>query len=274
MYLVFDIGGTNMRIATSVDGKILSATKTVPTPRDFKQGIQTLKQVADELSGGQKIEAVAGGVAGPLDKDKTMLVKSPHIGGWVNKPFKQGLEKALSVPIHLENDADLATLGEATFGAGVGKSIVVYLTISTGVGGGRVVNKKIDENSLGFEPGHQIIVPDGKPCNCGGKGHLESYVSGSGLERIYGKKAEDITDPQIWDQVAKYLAIGLNNTIVHWSPDIVILGGSVMKSIQINQVKKHLQDALTIFPTCPEIAPSALGDSAGLYGALHLLTFF
>lgn len=271
MFLVFDIGGTNMRIATSSDGKTLTATKTVPTPKDFNQGIQTLKQTADELSSGQKIQSLAGGLAGPLDKDKTMLVKSPHIGGWVNEPFAKELAKALDASVHLENDADLATLGEATFGAGVGKSIVVYLTISTGVGGGRVVNKKIDENSLGFEPGHQIIVIDGEPCNCGGKGHLESYVSGWGLERIYGKRGEDITDPQIWDQVAKYLGFGLNNTIVHWSPDIVILGGSVMKSIAIEKVKVHLQDILTIFPQTPEITQSKLGDSAGLYGALSLL---
>ncbi len=271
MFLVFDIGGTNMRLATSLDGKTLAAIKIIPTPRDFESGIKSIKQIADEISGGQKIESVAGGLAGPLDKDKTMLVKSPHIGGWVNKPFKQGLEQVLNTPVSLENDADLAALGEASFGAGVGKNIVAYLTISTGVGGGRVVNKKIDENALGFEPGHQIIVIDGSPCNCGGKGHLESYVSGSGLERIYGKKGEEITDPQIWDQVAKYLAIGLHNTIVHWSPDIVILGGAVMKNIDLGQVKKYLAEYLTIFPNPPEINRAKLGDQAGLFGALSLL---
>lgn len=274
MYLVFDVGGTNMRVAVSSDGKTLSSTKIVPTPKDFEQGIQALKQTADELSGGQKIQSLAGGLAGPLDKDKTMLVKSPHIGGWVNKPFTKELEKALEAPVHLENDADLATLGEALFGVGVGKNIVVYLTISTGVGGGRVVNKQIDTNALGFEPGHQIIVTFGEPCNCGGKGHLESYVSGSGLERIYGQKAEDITDPKIWDQVTKYLAIGLNNTIVHWSPDIVILGGSVMKSVDLEEVKKYLKEYLTIFPAPPEITRAKLGDQAGLFGALSLLQSF
>lgn len=261
-----------MRIATSLDGKTLSSTKTVPTPKDFEQGIQTIKQVADELLNGQNIQAVAGGLAGLLDKDKTMLVKSPHIGGRVNKPFKQELERGLNAPVSLENDADLAVLGEATFGAGLGKNIVAYLTISTGVGGGRVVNKKIDENALGFEPGHQIIVIDGSPCNCGGKGHLESYVSGSGLERIYGKKGEDITDPQIWNQVANYLAIGLNNTTVHWSPDIIILGGAVMKSLDLEQIKRYLTEHLTIFPNPPEISRAKLGDQAGLFGALALLT--
>ncbi len=272
MYLVFDIGGTNMRVATSIDRKTLANTKVVPAPQDFEQGIQTLKQLADELSGGQKIEAVAGGVTGALDKDKSTQLTSPHAPGWIGKPLKAELEKLLNSPVYLENDAHLAALGEASFGAGVGKNIVAYLTISTGVGGGRVVSGKIDSNSLGFEPGHQIIVIDGAICDCGGKGHLESYVSGSGIERIYGKKAQSITDPQIWDKVAKYLAIGLNNTIVHWSPDIVILGGAVTKSLPLDKVNAYLKDVLTIFPTVPEVIEAKRGDSAGLYGALANLS--
>lgn len=272
MYLVFDIGGTKMRLATSIDGQTLASSKTVPTPKDFNEGIKTFKQTADELSAGQKIEAVAGGVTGALDKDKSTQLTSPHVGGWVGKPLKAELEKLCSCPVYLENDANLATLGEASFGAGVDHKIVAYLTISTGVGGGRVVDKKIDSNALGFEPGHQIIVPDGNPCNCGGKGHLESYISGSALERIYGQKGEKITDPKIWNQVARYLAIGLNNTIVHWSPDIVILGGSVSKSIPLDQVRSYLKEILTIFPNPPEITPAKLGDTAGLNGALYLLT--
>lgn len=268
MYLVFDIGGTNMRIATSLDGKTLSSTKIIPTPKDFNQGIQSIKQITDQLSAGQRIEAVAGGLAGPLDKDKTMLVKSPHIGPWVGKNFKQELSQVLNAPVSLENDADLAALGEATSGAGINRGIVAYLTISTGVGGARVVNKKLDENALGFEPGHQIIVPDGSPCNCGGRGHLESYVSGSGIERIYQRKGAEITDPKVWNEVAKYLAIGLNNVTTLWSPDIIILGGAVMKSISLDAVREYLKKVLTIFPQAPKIQLSKLGDPAGLYGAL------
>lgn len=273
MYLVFDIGGSKARFAVSSDGKTLGEVKIVPTPKDFQQGLQTIKQVADQLSDGQKIDAVAGGIAGPLDKDKTMLVSSPHVSGWINKPLKKELEKQFSCPLYLENDADLAALGEATRGAGVGYKIVAYLTISTGVGGGRVVGGKIDENSLGFEPGHQIIVPDGNPCNCGGKGHLETYIGGFYLEKIHGQKARDIKDPKVWEEVAKYLAIGLNNVSVFWSPDIIVLGGSVMQSIPIDSVKTHLKEMLTIFPNPPHLALSSLGYSAGLYGALALYPF-
>lgn len=271
MYLLFDIGGTNMRLAVSSDGKTLANTKTVPTPQDFKQGLQDFKNIADELSRGEKIETVAGGIAGPLDKNKTMLVTSPHIGGWVNKSLTDELKYIFKVDVKLENDADIAALGEATSGAGVGKKIVGYLTVSTGVGGGRVVNGKIDQNTLGFEPGHQIIFPDGDPCNCGGKGHLESYVSGTAIERIYGKAGQDLDDPKAWDKVAKNLAIGLNNVSVFWSPDVIILGGSVMKSISLESIRSYLKKYVTIFPAPPEVEIAKLGDPAGLYGALALV---
>ncbi len=260
-----------MRVAVSLDGKGIAQSKVVPTPKDFEQGIQAMKQISEELSNGEKITGIAGGVAGPLDSEKTMLVASPHISGWIQKPLKLELEKVFNTSAYLENDADLGGLGEATKGVGVGKKIVAFLTIGTGVGGARIVNGKLDKNILGFEPGHQIIVADGNQCNCGGKGHLEAYVGGLYLERIYNQKAENIKDGEIWDKVARYLAIGLNNTVVHWSPDIIVLGGSVMKSLPLDMVTNHLKDTLTIFPQSPQLVLTTLGHDAGLYGALELL---
>lgn len=271
MVLVFDIGGTNMRLAVSTDRKTISEFKIIPTPQDFDQGIQILKQTTDQISGGQKIEAVAGGLAGPLDKEKATLVASPHLRGWVRKPLKMELEKIFSTPVQLENDTAMGGLGEATKGAGVGKNIVAYLTVGTGVGGVRIVNGKIDQNSLGFEPGHQIIVIDGGPCNCGGKGHLETYVGGLYIEKKYHQKAEDITDPGIWDEVSNYLAVGLHNITVLWSPDILVLGGSVSKSLPLEKVANYLNDMLKIFPQPPKLVKAALGVEAGLYGALEYL---
>lgn len=271
MYLVFDIGGTNMRVATSSDGRSLSATKIVPTPKDFEEGIKAFKQVADELSNGEKIEGIAGGVAGPIDKEKTMLVASPHIGGWINKPLKQKLEKVFKATVILEHEADLQGVGETIYGAGKGYSIVSTIILGTGVATTRTVDGKIDRNSLGFEGGHHIIVPDGRECDCGGKGHFESYVSGSGILRGYGKKGEDIKDPEIWDEVAKYLAIGLNNVTVFWSPEVIVLGGVVMKSVSMEAVRSYFKQVETIFPKPPEILPAKLGDAATFYGALHLL---
>lgn len=260
-----------MRIAVSSDGKTLNS-KIIPTEKDFESGLQAIKNVADELTGSEKINAAAGGIAGPLDQGKTMLVKSPHVSSWANKPLKFELEKIFNCSVSLENDADLVGLGEATSGAGAGKSIVTYITVSTGVGGVRVVDGKIDKNSLGFEPGHQVILPNGQPCNCGGIGHLETLIGGFYLEKTYKQKPQDIKDPQVWSEVARYLGLGLCNTIVHWSPDIVVLGGAVMKSVDLEKVKTYLKEYLTIFPTTPEVVLAKYGSDGGLYGALKLLS--
>lgn len=271
MYLVFDIGGTNMRAAVSSDGQTISQSKTVPTPQDFNEGIQTFKKLSDELSGGEKIEAAVVGVAGPIDKDKTMLIASPHIGGWIQKPLKSELEKVFTSPVFIEHEADLEGLAEAIMGAGQGYKIVANLVIGTGIATTRIVDGKIDNNSLGFEGGHHIIVVDGNQCDCGGKGHFESYVSGSGIQRTYGKRGEEISDPKVWDEIARYMAVGLNNVTVFWSPDIIILGGAVMKSIPIESVRTYYQEVLTIFPTHPKVELGKLGNDSGLLGALALI---
>lgn len=271
MFIVFDIGGTNMRVAVSSDGKTLEESKIVPTPENFEQGIQTLKQVANELSKGEKIEGVAGGVAGPLDKDKNGLAKSPNIPGWINKPLKSVLEKIFECRAILENDTATGGIGEAVKGAGIGKKIVAYIALGTGVGGKRIVDGKISSDSFNFEPGHQIIVPDGDLCNCGGKGHMEPYVSGSYFEKTYGQKGEEISDPEIWDKISKYLAISLVNSTVHWTPDIIVLGGGVSQSIPLEKVNAYLKEFLTIYPTAPQVVLGTLNHDAGLYGALELL---
>ena len=272
MYLEFDIGGSNMRVGVSLDRQTISSSKIVPLTQDFEQGIQTIKQTADELGAGEKVEGIAGGIAGPLDKNKTMLVASSHIPGWVNKPFRDRLGEVFNCPVFLENDSALGGLGEATKGAGAGYNIVAYIALGTAVGGARIVDGKIDQNSLGFEPGHQLILQNGSPCNCGGRGHLETLVGGYYLEKIYKKRAEDITDPEVWDEVAKYLGMGLYNTTVHWSPDIIILGGSVTQSIPLEKVQAYLKEYCTVFPTPPEVVKATLGHDAGLYGPLKLLS--
>ncbi len=273
MYLLFDIGGTKTRIAFSSDGKSFDEPSIIPTPRAFKRGILLFRETALKLSGGRRIEAVAGGIAGPLDREKTMLVNSPHISGWIGKPLKKELQKVLKAPVYIENDAAMVGLGEATYGKGKGRRVVVYMTISTGVGGARIIDGRIDESAMGFEPGHQIIDPTGTLCpECRSlPGYLERYISGSAIEKRYGKKSYEISDPGVWEEVARFLAIGLNNTIVHWSPDVVIVGGSVAGKISLSRVRFHLRKIMKIYPKIPPIERAVLGDVGGLYGALHFL---
>lgn len=261
-----------MRVGISTDGENITKSKIIPTPQDFEQGIQGLKQAADELSGGEKITGVAGGVPGPLDKEKSMLVACPQLHDWIQKPLKTELEKTYDIEVHLENDTVIGGIGEAVKGAGVGKKVVAYLAIGTGVGGKRIVDGRISVDSSNFEPGHQIIVHGGNPCNCGGKGHWETYISGAYFPKLYHQKGEEIKDPGIWDEISRNVAIGLTNTVVHWSPDIIVLGGGVSKSIPLEKVQNYLAEFLTIYPKAPEIVKATLGQDAGLYGALHLLT--
>lgn len=270
MYILFDIGGTKMRVVAADRKKFLVDPVVVSTPKDFEEGVETLKRIILNLKGDQPIEAIVGGIAGPLNPEKTMLLNSPNLGGWAGHDIKSALTDAYNVPVVIENDAAMVGLGEANYGAGKDHKIVVYMTISTGVGGVRIVNGNIDEGSHGFEPGHQIIDPDNSLCpTCDGN-DLEAYVSGTSLEKRFGVKPYEVHDPAVWDELAKFLAYGLHNTIVHWSPDIVVLGGSMMNEVGISipAVRKYLSEITKIFPSIPEIEKSQLADFGGLYGSL------
>lgn len=275
MFILFDIGGTKMRVVAADYEKLLGDPVVVSTPKDFNEGIDTLKRIIDNIAQGlttenRAVTAIVGGIAGPLNSEQTMLVKSPNLSGWVGYDIKKTLHEAYKVPVVLENDAALVGLGEAHFGAGRGKSIVAYLTVSTGVGGVRIVDGKIDQSSLGFEPGHQIIDPDNSLCPACDGNDLEAYVSGTAIKKRFGVEPYEIHDDAVWDELSKFLAYGLNNTIVHWSPDIVVVGGSMMKEvgIPIPALRKHLAEVMKIFPNIPPIEKAELGDFGGLYGSL------
>ncbi|MAZ40902.1 hypothetical protein CL654_02200 [bacterium] len=271
MYLLFDNGGTKTRVTYSKNGESFIDPVIFPTEKNFDTQLKTIKKVADELCGDKKLEAVVGGIAGPLNKEKSCLVNSPNLHSWIGLPIKEELEHLFDCPVFLENDSALVGLGEAVSGAGKGYDIVAYLTISTGVGGARIVNQRIDASAHGFEPGHQIIDFQGVECShCKDKGHLEGYISGSAVEERYGKKPYDIHDDEVWEKEAELLAIGLNNITVLWSPDVIVLGGSMMKEvgIAVPHVEKHLKKIMKIFPNTPVLKKAKLNDIGGLYGAL------
>ncbi len=275
-YILFDIGGTKTRVALSHDGETFEEPRIVDTPKDFDTAITLLKNISFELTHGEKIDHAAGDVAGVFSRDCSVILKSPHLPGWNGKNIKYAIETALSTEASLANDAAVVGLGEAVYGGGKGYEIVAYITVSTGVGGVRIVNGKIDSSAMGFEPGHQIFDASGgfHKTTVGGYGlDLEGYVSGSAITERYNQKPYEITDKAFWNEMARLLAYGLNNTIVHWSPDIVVLGGSMMKEIgiSVDEVKAHLGGILRIYPDLPHIVHSELGDIGGLYGALAFI---
>ena len=265
-----------MRLARSDDGVTFGEPIIIPTPKDFDAGMQAFKDGLEKLSGGEKPEQLAGGIAGPLDRAKTMLIAAPNLPGWVRKPLQKALEEVSGAPVHIENDTAMVGLGEAVVGAGAGAPIVVYMTISTGVGGVRIVSGHIDVSAYGFEPGHQIIDAGGRlrETSVGGQGaDFEGLVSGTALTTRYGKKPYELTDDAFWEEMARLAAYGVCNSILHWSPDVVVLGGSMMKKIGIKaeRVQEHLKGILHIFPEHPRVVRSSLGDLGGLHGSLAFI---
>lgn len=269
MYLLFDIGGTKTRVALSPDLKKIGKPEIISTAKNFKDGIAVLKKTILRMASGRKIKAACGGIPGPLDKNKTKLINAPNLRNWANKPLKKELEKIFG-RVYLANDAELGGLGEAVLGSGKGKEIVVYLAIGTGIGGARVVDGRIDKNASGFEPGHQIINFFGPNCACGGRGHLESYISGAALKKRCKKEPNAVMDNEAWDKAAEILAYGINNIAVCWSPDVIVLGGSVMKKISLKRVNYYTRKIIKIFKP-PLLKKAVFGDFSALYGAMAFL---
>ena len=274
MYILFDIGGTKTRLAYSKDGITFGDPFVCDTERDFGIAMKTMKELFEKAADGGVVKAAAGG-ARALDRGKKRLRAHPHFPLWAGEPLHEELERMLGVPVYLENDAAFAGLGEAAAGAGRGYQIVGYITVSTGVGGARIVNGIIDSAYQGFEPGNQIIDMDGSSHFAHtAPAFLESYISGTAFMERFGKKPHEISDQTVWEETARILAFGLHNTIVHWSPDIVVLGGSMITgnpAISIEHIKNYLRDILKIFPDLPELKKAELGDRGGLQGALTYL---
>lgn len=270
-YILFDIGGTKMRVAISSDLKKITKSKKFSTPKDPQEGIALIVGAVHELTG-DVITAIAGGIRGILNETKTGIIQDSALSSWIDFDIVGALTDAFSVPVYLENDAALAGLGEAHYGAGQGIDILVYHTISTGVGGVKISNGKIDESSMGFEPGHQILDIDRTILGPDIVPTLQNLVSGTAVESRMGMKPYEIPQSDVvWNELAGYLAQGIRNSILYWSPEVIVLGGSMMvgdPKIPIEAVRKATVAALDNFVPCPFITTAALLDDAGLYGAM------
>lgn len=270
MYLLLDIGGTKTRISFSESGLSVHSPQIIPTNLDFDLAMEEIGKISRALTNGQKITAVVAGVRA-LNPSKEWLINHPIFPLWVEKPLKQELEKMFDCPVFLENDASLVGLGEAIHGAGKGKNIVAFLTLSTGIGGTKIIDGKIDPNFLGFEPGHQIIYSQESFNQALKARYLEEYIGGTAIAKMAGAKPEEILDPQVWDRYERVLAVGLNNTIVYWSPQVIVLGGSVSQKISLEKVEAYLRKIYHLGNTLPEIKKAELAESAGLIGGLEYL---
>lgn len=256
MYILVDIGGTKTRVSGSLDLATFREPMLFDTPQGYDEAIAKIVEAAGQISEGMVLRGAVAGRPG-----------SRHLPQWKGRDLETDLGAALHAPLLIENDAALVGLGEATHGAGKGAGICVYVTISTGVNGVRIVDGAIDVSRQGFEIGGQYLGME--PVLT-----LEELVSGQAIHNRYSMHPKDLgKDNPIWEELARTLAFGIHNTILHWSPDRVVIGGSMVNEVGISipRVAEHVRTLLHKFPTVPEIVHSSLGDIGGLWGGMALL---
>ena len=279
--LAVDLGGTRMRVAVVASGGAVLRRRVEPTPRRTACPDALLALMAGFLETTRVAEAVVG-VPGRVDYATGRLEHAPNLpSGWAPALSEERLSSVLAVPVALANDTDLAAVGEARFGAGRHYRDVVYLTLSTGVGAGVVLDGHLlhGRRSLA-EVGHTVI--DREACAAGLPATLEDLASGTALARLAadaglaGDGATVVRLVQtghpgaraVWDRVAEAAAIGVANLAHLYSPDVVVIGGGLGRvgSLLLDPIRAHLARRgprrLTV-----DVVGSALGDDAGLAGA-------
>lgn len=263
MQLVFDIGGTFTRCASISGGKIIQKEKW-ETPEEFEKGVVLCGEKGKLMLSGEFLEKIVVGFAGTFDQERKHIYRSPQLPLWNGGKIMDAFKDKFNCQPLVYNDAELAGLGEAVFGAGRENGIVAYITVGTGVGGARIVHGCIDEKRYGFEPGHHIISYKEE------KKSLSDIVSGLALKRETGKKASDISEKYFWEEKSRAFAAGVVNVVFFWSPDVVVIGGSVGKEMKLDIVREEMKKYLCILPDIPDVVFSSLGDDSALWGGIAL----
>ena len=268
MHILVDIGGTKTRVAASRDLESFDKPQIFSTQTKYEAGIVTIVESAKKLAKGEVIERISVGAPGVITPNHQSLLTSPNLPDWKGKAIGGDIESAVGAKVHVENDTALVGLGEALYGAGVGATTVMYLTVSTGVGSVRIVDGKIDAPYRSAEIGHMYFNSSGELQK------FMSLVSGKTIQQRFGMAPKELgKDHAVWEELARIVAIGVHNSILHWTPDRVILGGSMFNEIGISveRVRAHLSEIMKAFPKIPEIVHSSLGDVGGLWGGMARL---
>jgi glucokinase len=296
--LAFDVGGTKLA-AGVVDGSgVIHSFLVAPTsPQDGPDAVLSRlfdlgrRAVAESGVAWPQIAAIGIGCGGPLDADRGILLAPPHLPGWVGVPITDLAEREFERPATLENDGTAAAAGEHLYGAGAGTRNLVYLTISTGVGGGVVVDNRLFRGPFGngSELGHITIDWHGRLCRgCGRRGCLEAYVSGTSIgERgreagLADATAADVAaaardgDPvatAVWEETTLALACGVTSLVNVFEPEVVVVGGGVSRSGEqlLGPVRDLVRAQAMGSAGHGEIVQAALGDHVGVVGAAAIV---
>jgi predicted NBD/HSP70 family sugar kinase len=273
--VALDIGGTKLLVAAAgPDGRLLKSLKS-PTPAGLEDGLRLLKEMARECAGGRRIRAIGASIGGPLDR-VTGVVSPLHQPAWRAVPLKAILEREFGCPFQVDVDTNVAALAEWQARPGTSRRLL-YITVSTGIGGGFVVDGKIFRGAGGVHPeiAHQSASWNGSShdviCECGARGCLEELASGNGIRRRYGKPAEQLSDEE-WAQVGRHLGQGLRNLATILVPDLIAIGGGVACGAGerlLGPARDVAASNLKLVPV-PRIESSVLGVETALRGGILL----
>lgn len=248
-----------------------------------------------------QVLAIAAACPGPMDPINGIIVSPPNIPEWNYFPLQEYLETKFEIPVSLNNDASLAAYGEWFFGAGKGHHDLIYLTISTGIGGGLILGDELYIGASGFaaELGHTTVIHQGPMCSCGQTGHLEAIASGPSIVRWVKSKLEDeslkvhfpegeldaklVSDAAedgnelaiaAYERAGKYIGIAIADFLHIFNIRTVIIGGGVSRAGEIlfDPIRKSVEDSVIseVYLDGLQILPAGLGDDSGLMGALAL----
>ena len=274
VFVGLDIGGTKIMVAAADrEGNILRRAR-VDTSTSLETDLANINRMIADVAAEEEIMGMGAAIGGPLDWEQG-IVSPLHQPAWRNVPLKAMMESKWGCAFRVDVDTNVAAVGEYRWGGILAKRFL-YLTLSTGMGGGFLVDGQIYRGQDGAHPevGHQSINFRSSnlravQCECGAPDCLEALVSGNGIRRIYGKPAKALTS-QEWDEVAYNLGQGLRNMAVLYAPDLIRIGGGVAVGGGenfIHAAKIVMEEHLKLVPA-PQVELSRLGYDTALRGAI------
>jgi glucokinase len=304
-----DLGGTKIStaLANSAGGIIAHDRRETRAAEGQEAVIGRMLDAARQVMAQAEVKAievaaVGIGAPGPLDIDAGVVVAPPNLPGWDRVPLGRLIEDELSITTFLDNDANAAALGEHRFGAGRGTDHMIYVTVSTGIGGGLILDGKLYHGVGGVagEIGHVTVLPHGPLCNCGNRGCLETLASGTAIARearervtrgiptlmadLAGSAPEHITAKLVVEAAGRgdaeaqyilaeamnYLGIGIANLVNLFNPQLIVIGGGLANigEALFEPVRRAIdRHAFSAAARAVQVVRAELGDNAGVLGA-------
>lgn len=305
-----DLGGTKILagLVNTETGEVLTSVKKKTQNQNSDSIMEKIieavdKTIIDSQIAASEISSIGIGAAGQVDREKKVLMRAPNLNCY-NLYIGKFLENHFNIPVFVGNDVEVATIGEITFGNGIGYKNLVCIFVGTGVGSGIVCNGSIYKGASGTagEIGHIIVDSGGRLCGCGENGCLEAYASRTAIEKkIIGavkkgqssviseflaengsikskhiKRALELNDEVVFNSIteaADYLSSGIASVINFYNPELIILGGGLIEAVDFFYdvtVKKSHTKSLGIASTNTKITRTGLKDFSGLIGAALL----